>query len=257
MSAPDPQADSPVDHDPHGALRASWEANAAAWTQAVRDAAIPSRRAGTDAAVLAACEAALAGRAGAHVLDLGCGEGWLARALATRGAHVLGLDASAALIDAARAASGGSAAGGPAAAEPRACAPVRFDVVDYETLTARDTVAAGPFDLIVCNFALLGDPVAPVLAAVRRRLAVGGRVVIQTVHPWVATGDGTYAEGWRVETFATFATPFPASMPWYFRTLGGWIAALGEGGLRLEVLGEPTHPESGRPLSLLLVCAAA
>jgi 2-polyprenyl-3-methyl-5-hydroxy-6-metoxy-1,4-benzoquinol methylase len=206
----------------------------------VRGGAIPSRRAGTDAAIVEACAAALPALDGAAVLDLGCGEGWLARALAARGARVAGADGSAPLVERAR------------AADPAS----RYEVASYETLVAEAGVLAGPFDLVVLNFALLGDPVAPLLAACARRLAPGGRVVIQTVHPWAAAGDGPYADGWREETFAAFAVPFPMHMPWYFRTLGSWVAALGEAGLRLERLGEPAHPEAGRPLSLVLTAAS-
>ncbi|BCD84075.1 hypothetical protein PSm6_04820 [Pseudomonas solani] len=42
-------------------------------------------------------------------------------------------------------------------------------------------------------------------------------------------------------------------MPWYFRTLESWLALLGRSGLVLEALHEPRHPDSGVPLSLLLI----
>jgi hypothetical protein len=73
--------------------------------------------------------------------------------------------------------------------------------------------------------------------------------VIQTVHPWAAAGDGPYADGWREETFAAFAVPFPMHMPWYFRTLGAGSPRSARRGCA-GALGEPAHPETGRPLSL-------
>ncbi|MEW5305968.1 MAG: hypothetical protein WDW36_008476 [Sanguina aurantia] len=77
----------------------AWHANAAPWTVAVRAGDIASRRLVTDAAII---DAVLA-RAPRTVLDVGCGEGWLARALACRDIDVTGIDVVQALIDQARA----------------------------------------------------------------------------------------------------------------------------------------------------------
>ncbi len=224
---------------PDERLLASWDANASAWTAAVREHRIPSRRAGTDAAILNACTRL----ASLSVLDVGCGEGWLARALADSGRRVVGIDASAELIAQARAHD---------VSEGRA----RYETVSYEQLIADATSAAGPFELIVCNFALLGDPLVPLLSALASRLAPAGQLLIQTVHPVMAVGEGAYVNGWREETFQGFGVSFPAAMPWYFRTLGSWVTELDGAGLRITALGEPMHPDSARPLSLLLHCAA-
>lgn len=220
---------------PDARLLASWEDNAAAWTDAVRNHRIPSRRAGTDAAILAACA-----RYDAHsVLDVGCGEGWLARALAAPARTVLGIDGSADLI--AHATAVGSNA--------------RFSVVGYEALATDVSVVTGPWDLIVCNFALLGDPLVPLLRALSQRLAPTGRLLVQTVHPWMAMGDGRYANEWREENFQGFGVAFPASMPWFYRTLGSWLSQLGEAGLMVRSMEEPVHADTGRPLSMLLHCS--
>ncbi|MCU0623171.1 MAG: class I SAM-dependent methyltransferase, partial [Gemmatimonadaceae bacterium] len=129
----------------------------------------------------------------------------------------------------------------------------RFAVVSYADLVADDSAAAGPYDLIVCNFALLDEDLVPLLSALRRRLAHGGRLVIQTVHPFVAAGDVGYVEGWREETFTGFGEGFSAPMPWFFRSLSGWSRAIGDSGLRLAELREP-RAEDGAVLSLVLVC---
>lgn len=216
-------------------LRDSWESNATAWTAAVREQRIPSRRAGTDAAIVAACTGLDARR----VLDVGCGEGWLARAIARASRDILGIDGSAGLIE-------------QAAALPMP--GVRFATVSYEELIADAHAAAGPWELIVCNFALLSDPLSPLLGALARRLAPEGRLLIQTVHPWVAMGDGPYECGWREEPFHGFGVAFPAAMPWYFRTLSSWCRELEVAGLCIREMEEPLHPETRRPLSMLLHC---
>ncbi|HEX2094503.1 MAG TPA: class I SAM-dependent methyltransferase [Longimicrobiaceae bacterium] len=216
---------------PERELHASWDANAAAWSEAVRGGRIPSRRVGTDAAILAAVER----DPGRRVLDVGCGEGWLARALAARGYEVTGVDGSPELVRRAREAGGGA-----------------FRVLRYEEIVADPARAGGPFDTVVCNFALLGEDVAPLLRALGTLLAPGSLLRVQTVHPFTACGDAPYRDGWRTETFAGFESPFPAEMPWYFRTVASWLAAVREAGLDLAEMGEPLHPETGRPLSLLL-----
>lgn len=223
-------------------LLASWEHNAAAWTTAVRNHQIPSRRAGTDAAILAACTRYDA----RNVLDVGCGEGWLARALAREGRAVLGIDGSAELVAHARNAEGAVVGQGPGA---------RFMVVGYDALARDASEAPGPWDLVVCNFALLGDPLVPLMRALSRRIAPNGRLIIQTIHPWMALGDEPYEDGWREETFQGFGVAFPSSMPWFYRTLGSWMTQLRDAGLTTLELEEPVHPETGRPLSMLLHCA--
>lgn len=224
---------------PEARLRDSWDSNASAWTLAVREQRIPSRRAGTDTAIVAAIDMAGAGRAALRVLDVGCGEGWLARAIANPSREVLGIDGSVGLIDQARA---------------LPMPGVRYDTVSYEAVVADAVAAAGPWDVIVCNFALLGDPLSPLLDALARRLAPDGSLIIQTVHPWTVAGDGIYECGWREEQFQGFGIAFPTAMPWYFRTLASWQAELDAAGLVIRELNEPLHPETRRPLSLLLRC---
>jgi 2-polyprenyl-3-methyl-5-hydroxy-6-metoxy-1,4-benzoquinol methylase len=221
------------------ALRSSWERNADAWTTAVREQAIPSRRVATDEAIVASCARVIDGRPDVRALDVGCGEGWLSRELVRLGALVTGIDASAPLIDVARASGGGA----------------DYACVSYEQLESDASVVAGPFDLIVCNFALLDDRVVPLLTALAKRLPASGVILVQTVHPWAAVGDGPYEDGWRRETWSAFGKAFPTPMPWYFRTTGSWLAAAREALLVVDRLEEPIHPDTKKPLSLLLQLA--
>lgn len=219
--------------DNESRLDRSWRSNAAAWTRAVREQRIPSRRAGTDAAILDAVLASGARR----VLDAGCGEGWLARALAVQGCDVVGIDASADLIVAANALGG-----------------ARFETLSYTGLEARQS-ELGAFDAAVCNFALLGEDLDGPLRALGGALRPDGRLIVQTVHPWIACGDASYTDGWRLETFAGFSGEFREPMPWYFRTLASWLERFAANGFRVERVAEPVDAASGRPLSLLLQAA--
>jgi SAM-dependent methyltransferase len=209
-------------------LLASWHANAAAWAEAVRSGAIESRRLATDAAILGAVQR----RWPQKVLDLGCGEGWLVRALAEQGLAAIGVDGSGPLVEAA------SRAGG------------RFLRLGYAELVAEPERCGAGFDLVVANFALFEEKTLPLLAALRRIMTADGWLLVQTLHP-LAAGP-PYEDGWRTEDFCGFGGGAWTPMPWYFRTLGSWIGVLREAGFALHGLQEPAHPQERRPLSLLL-----
>jgi SAM-dependent methyltransferase len=209
-------------------LLASWQANADAWTTAVRSGTIESRRLATDAAIV---DAILA-RQPRKVLDLGCGEGWLVRALAERGVAAVGIDGAAPLVEAALRA-GGS-----------------FLPLSYAELVAAPERCGKGFDLVVANFALLEQEILPLLGALRRVLTADGWLLVQTLHP-LAAGP-PYEDGWRTEDFCGFGAGSWTPMPWYFRTLGSWLDLLRAGGFALHTLREPVHPTELRPLSLLL-----
>jgi 2-polyprenyl-3-methyl-5-hydroxy-6-metoxy-1,4-benzoquinol methylase len=215
---------------PESALVQSWQHNAQSWIEAVRTGALESRVKVTDQAVLVA----VLSRQPERVLDLGCGEGWLLRALAERAIEAVGVDGDATLVDAARAA-GAS----------------QVYVANYDELAQAKVDIGRNYNLICANFALLHQDIIPLLTALYALLSPGGALVIQTLHPWSAAA-GDYQDGWREETFAGLQGQWQP-MPWYFRTLSSWLNALEMAGFQLAGLQEPQHPQSPVPQSLLLV----
>lgn len=212
----------------------SWRKNSAAWTAAVRERQIESRRLVTDQAIVDA----VLSRAPRTALDIGCGEGWLVRALGERGIRSIGVDVVPDLVERATRAGGGE-----------------FRVASYEMLAAGALEVA--VDVAIANFSLIGrESVDNLLACVPRLLNPRGTLVVQTLHPIVAAGDALYEDGWREGSWAGFSAEFSDPAPWYFRTTESWVRLIVASGLRLLELREPLHPISGKPASLILIAAS-
>lgn len=209
----------------------SWHRNATPWVNTVREGKIESRVLVTNEAIINA----VTERTPGNVIDVGCGEGWLANRLADTGIEVLGIDVVPALI--AQASSSGNA---------------RFHVMPYETLAQgmiRET-----FDVAVCNFSLLGESsVTNLLNALPAMLNPGGRLIVQTIHPVFGCGEQPYLDGWREGSWAGFDQEFSDPAPWYFRTLESWVELFNRSGLILKEIREPRHPKTGMPASILFV----
>jgi 2-polyprenyl-3-methyl-5-hydroxy-6-metoxy-1,4-benzoquinol methylase len=211
----------------------SWHCNASPWITAVREQQIESRTAVTDTAIVSA----VTEHAPATVLDVGCGEGWLARALIARGMQVTGVDVVPELIAAARQAGDGT-----------------FLELAYEALTTHPF--AQRFDAMVCNFSLIGDhSTESVINAAPSLLRPGGHLFVQTLHPVVACGDEPYCDGWREGSWRGFSEDFTDPAPWYFRTLESWQSLIARAGLSLLSLKEPRRSAGSQPASVIFVAS--
>ena len=213
----------------------SWRRNASSWANAVREGRIESRRLVTDQAAIDA----VLSRSPRSVLDVGCGEGWLARELAARGIQVVGVDVVPGLIERARTGGGGD-----------------FRVASYEEIAAGALEIS--VDVVVCNFSLIGyQSVEDVVRAVPAMLGRNGSLIVQTLHPVVACGNLPYQDGWREGSWDGFGSDFTDPAPWYFRTLESWRTLFVESGLRLLETREPIHPKTQRPASVIFVADVA
>ena len=107
---------------------------------------------------------------GARVLDLGCGEGYVSRQLATQApARLLSVDISSGMIDLARAAEEDAPLG-----------------IDYRVASATELDLDEEFDLVLAVFLfnyLTCDEMGAVLEKVHRHLAPGGRFLFTAPHP--------------------------------------------------------------------------
>jgi SAM-dependent methyltransferase len=126
-----------------------------------------------------------------RVLDLGCGNGYLARRLARSGARVVGVDRSAPLLAAARARE---------AADP-------LGVVYHELDAARLTpLADARFEVVLANMSLLDiEDAAGAIREAGRVCVDGGRFVFSISHPCF---DVDTRSTWEVDTSANDTTVY-------------------------------------------------
>ncbi len=209
----------------------SWNKNAAPWITAVRKGEIESRVLVTNEAITTA----ILDQAPQSVLDIGCGEGWLARALCEKGIKVHGIDVVEELIQKAQELGGGE-----------------FRCMAYENLDA--SLFMRGFDLAVCNFSLLGkESVERIFRQVPELLNNSGVFVVQTAHPLTANGDSPYEDGWRPGSWAGFSEDFSDPAPWYFRTIESWKELFFQSGFSLDQIIEPLHPKTQKPASIIFI----
>lgn len=213
----------------------SWETNATAWSQAIQEEAIASRKLVTNQAMVST----IAKHQPQSILDLGCGEGWLCRAAETQisSLHkIKGMDAIAALVEQAK----------------NLSPHLEWEQKSYQDMIAMASHNQEKFQIISINFALFEkELVELLLLALPNYLLENGRIIIQTLHPITACGDAAYEEGWREGNWNGFSEAFKDPHPWYFRTIAAWVNLFATSGLILDQMQEPIHPETGKPASVI------
>ncbi len=225
--------------------RRAWDAMASHW-----DEEMEAGRTWQRSLIQPAVERLLELRAGERVLEIGCGNGELARRMAALGAKVLATDFSAAMLERARARGG----------------DIDYRVADG---TSREQLLAlaseGSFDVCVCNMAIMDMPeIKPLAGALRQLLRAGGRFVFSIQHPAFNGGGGVrmieelddergvhYAHSVKVSRYIRprvsrgVALSRQPEAQWYFdRPLSAVLKVFFEGGLVLDGLKEPVFEPS-------------
>ena len=170
--------------------------------------------------------------AGLRVLDAGCGAGWYAERLLDAGAHVTGVDASAAMAAHARRRLGDRAS------------------IHVQDLAAPLPFADAAFDLVLSALVLHYLPdLVPTLREFRRVLGRAGTLVFSTHHP-CHEADRLEADGRAIEYFATE----PVEEEWndigrvrfFRRPLTALFEALADAGFLVAQVLEPRPSEALR-----------
>lgn len=209
-----------------------WERHAAWWQQGFTEGADPEYV----EQILPLADAWLTGYD--RVLDLGCGEGQIARRRAAAGTRsVTGVDRSHNQI-----AEAVRRGGGP-----------RYLVADAADLP----FATGSFDAVVASLVFEHlDRLDDALAEVARMLASGGRFVLFCNHPFIQTPGSGWIDDqvidppeqyWRVgaylvEDHRLEEVDRGVQIAFHHRPLSRYVNAMADGGLFVERMLEPTPP---------------
>jgi ubiquinone/menaquinone biosynthesis C-methylase UbiE len=175
---------------------------------------------------------------GQAICDLACGQGWIARELARRGAQVTGVDLAEQLLVLARRSE---------EREPLGIEYLQDDAQSPQTLTEAS------FDGTTCILALMNIPdLGAVFHTVRRILKPGGWLVFAITHPcfetphvgWMRTDEGTVVRtvrGYFHERFWTSRNRggVRGRVGEYHRMLSTYLNTLIATGFALEQMREP------------------
>jgi SAM-dependent methyltransferase len=203
-----------------------WEQNAGWWQEHFTDGADPEY----EEQILPLVDVHLAGMQ--RVLDVGCGEGQLARRIARLGADVVGIDPTTAQIVEARA-----RAGGPRYARASVTGlPVRSESIDA---------------VVACLVLEHVEPFEPAIDEIARVLVPGGHFVLFLNHPLLQTPGSGFVDDhilgeqyWRLGPYLpddeTLEEVAPGvRLPFMHRPLGRYINVMADRGLLADHMDEP------------------
>jgi SAM-dependent methyltransferase len=211
---------------PDGAF---WDHAAGWWQQEFTDGADPEY----EEQILPLVEQHLIGAA--RVLDVGCGEGQLARRAVALGLEAVGIDPTEAQIIEARR-RGGDVAYVRATAEQLPIADASFDAV------------------VMCLVIEHLEPFEPAIREMARVLEPGGRCLLLLNHPLLqAPGSGWIDDQilgeqyWRVGAYLRDDSSIEeiapgVNLPFMHRPLSRYVQVMGASGLLIEHMDEPPPP---------------
>lgn len=186
----------------------SWKKNAEEWIKVIQDNSIPSRKF-TNKAILDV----ISELNGKKIVDIGCGEGWLTRAMESLGWTAIGLDATPSLIE-----------------EAKKRSSQTFEVFTFGDIIDGKGIPSAPFDGAVFNFCLYQkDELKELISNTLQQLSKDGILLIQTLHPYfLIQSDLPYKSQWLSDSWKGLPGNFTNGHSWYARTMEDWIYELNQ-----------------------------
>ena len=210
----------------------SWDTNSSEWIKLLKADGIESRRF-TNKAIIEK----IAEYEPEHILDLGCGEGWLTRALSQLQYSVKGIDATRALIE-----------------EAKSKSDQEFFQLSYEEIESGTEIPGVPYDAVVFNFSLYNDELSGLFRNLKKALKPDGKFFIQTIHPYFLIQNvSEYKSQWIENSWKGLKGEFKDPHPWYARTLSDWLNEFKHAGLELAEISEPLN-DLELPISIIFTC---
>lgn len=187
-------------------IKKSWEKNAEEWIKAIQEETISSRKF-TNKAILKIIKDS----SSKNALDLGCGEGWLSRALLQMNINATGIDANKDLI-----------------AEAERRDPSNYLQISFEEIIEGKIVPNAPFDVAIFNFCIyFKSELKTLLKQTLKFVAPKGFIVIQTVHPFfLIQNQLPYKSQWLTDSWKGLSNKFKDGHSWYARTFENWFDLL-------------------------------
>jgi ubiquinone/menaquinone biosynthesis C-methylase UbiE len=227
-------------------IREQWDINAEAFTDLIAGIGTPHHQ-----KILNPCVEELLGDVnGKKLLDAGCGEGYLARYYAKKGAFVTAVDLSERLIE-----------------TSRKLTEKENVVIEYKVanICHLDMIPDDAFDIVLSNLVLLNTPcLDEALKEFFRVLRKGGFLVFSVVHPaFNFYGPGSWEMGekdsvtgrregvfFKVDRYfdekeferywnTRMGDKFPSALSFFHRTLATYLNSLISSGFNLLIFKEP------------------